>query len=131
MSHHNIISRVYFSSASTISVLMLVVCMFCGWRFSSTIFAITGSLLICAPALLVVNIFYWLLTRIEMQKSIVWIIMMAALPLMVAIPAFVFADQLPGNGIFLAFIGLISCYAGILSQALSISDLFDSIQKFQ
>lgn len=128
---HYILSKVYASAASIISTVMLLVCFFLGWNMNTTLYAIMVSILICAPALIIVHFSYWMVKRTEVNMSFAWMLMMAAVPLAVTLLCFIVANELPGDVAFLAAIGILSCYAGILSQAISISELFKSANQIK
>ena len=126
---NNILLRVYALSAIFISIMMFCLCLLLNWTMQTTVYSIMASLLISTPALVIVNAFWWLIKNITMSLSFVWILMLSCIPLMVAIPAFVLADNLPGDAVFLMVLGMLSCYVGILSHAGSIAVLFKSIDE--
>ncbi|HEY0354850.1 MAG TPA: hypothetical protein VGC29_01520, partial [Flavisolibacter sp.] len=106
-------------------------CVVFEWDRERTIYTMMASLLLSAPALVSVNTFYWLLKKISLSTGFVWMVMMASVPVMVAIPALVFVNEIPGDSIFLLALGVLSCYAGILGQGNSIARLFESIRHQQ
>lgn len=131
MNASRILSKVYWSSSAIISAAMLMACVVFEWDRERTIYTMMASLLLSAPALVSVNTFYWLLKKISLSTGFVWMVMMASVPVMVAIPALVFVNEIPGDSIFLLALGVLSCYAGILGQGNSIARLFESIRHQQ
>ena len=131
MNTYRILSRVYWSSSALISAVMLLACVVFEWDRERTIYTMMASLLLGAPSLVSVNTFYWLLKKISISTGFVWMVMMASVPVLVAIPALVFVNEIPGDGVFLLALGVLSCYAGILSQGYSIALLFESIRHQQ
>jgi hypothetical protein len=124
MEKHKILARIYWSTSILVMMLVMISCLVFNWKSSMMLSALTACLVISAPAVIMVNAIHWILQRVVVETAFAWIILLSSIPLLVIVPAILFADELPGDVFFLVVLGLISSYAGLFGHGLSITKLF-------
>ncbi len=128
---HKILAGLYIRSNIIIMICLLSLCYFFNWSREMMITTAFISLVLSSPGVLIVHAVAWLLKRLSISTGFAWILLLAALPLAVSVPAFVFEETLPGNELFLIALGMITSYAVVLSQGTAISRIFQSIKEHE
>ncbi len=131
MNHNIIFARVYVRSNLIILGTLLSLCYFFNWPAELMLVTALISLVVSSPGVLIVHAVTWLLKRWTIPTGFAWIMLLAALPLAVSIPAFVFEESLPGNTMFLIVLGMLAAYVTVFSQGRGISKLFQSINDHE
>jgi hypothetical protein len=128
MKTNQILLKVYLFSNLMVGSVLLFICLLLGYELKMILVALAGTLVISAPAVLMLHGMFWLLQRLRIAGIAAWILLLASIPLVASVPAYLFVSAIPGDLLVLTGLGMISGYAGLFSQALSISELFNSIQ---
>ena len=126
MKRNMILAKVYRLSSLIIMMVMLAVCLVFRWDLATTAAVLFMSLVISAPAVISLNAICWLLRKVEITISFAWILLLAAVPLLVVIPSLLLAGTLPGDPAFLAGLGIFCSYAGLFGYGNAIAQLFKS-----
>lgn len=126
MEKHKVLAKIYWSTSIMVMMVIMIICQVFNWGSSMMLTALTACLVMSAPAVIMVNAIHWILKRIVVEVAFAWILLLSSIPLLVAIPAILLADELPGDVSFLIVMGIISSYAGLLGHGLSITKLFKS-----
>ncbi len=131
MNHNIIFARVYVRSNLVILGTLLSLCYFFNWPKELMLATAVISLVVSSPGVLIVHAIACLLRKWTISTGFAWIMLLAALPLAVSIPAFVFEEFLPGNTVFLIVLGMLTAYLTVFSLATAISKLFHSINNHE
>jgi hypothetical protein len=123
------LSKVYRTSAIVIVSVMLLVCFICNWPLVMIGVVMLASLVISSPATISLHIMMWLSQKGNLEKGFAWMLLLASIPLLSFITAWLFADFVPGKVWFLLLLGMASGYAGILTYGISVSQFFNSNQN--
>jgi F0F1-type ATP synthase assembly protein I len=91
--------------------------------------AMLASAVISSPAAICLHIMMWVSQKSNLEKGFVWMVLMASIPLLSLVIAWLFADYVPGKVWFLLLLGMLSGYVGILSHGLSVAQIFNSSQN--
>ena len=126
MKIHNLLLKVYRSSAAIIVSTTVLACLVFNWSLAMTITAVFASIVISSPPTISVHLMFLLTQNIRMDKGFVWIMIFASIPVSSFIAALLFADFVPGKVWFLLLLGIGSGYAGILINGISLSQSFNS-----
>lgn len=128
MNIHNILSKVYRSSAAVIVSTIILACLVCKWSLIMTVTAILASIVISSPTTISLHLVFLLTQKIRMEKSFVWMMLFSSIPVSSFIAAQLFADFVPGKVWFLLLLGIASGYAGILTNSVTVSQSFNSTE---
>jgi hypothetical protein len=90
--------------------------------------AVLASIVISSPATISLQVFAWLFKKMRVEKSFMWMLLLASIPLTSLIIAWLFADFVPGKIGFILLLGMLSSYVGILAQGISVSQFFNSTE---
>lgn len=91
--------------------------------------AMLASIVISSPATILLHLVTWLTQKRAMERSFVWMVLFASIPLLSLTAAWLFADYVPGKVWFLLLLGMLSGYGGILSHGISVAQIFNSNQN--
>jgi hypothetical protein len=128
MTQTTILSKVYGSSSIVIMTTVLLACLVCRWPLWMIAIALLASMIIGSPSMLSLQLLVWLVRGRSFQKSFAWMLLLASVPPFAFIAAWLFADFVPGKVWLLLLMGMASGYVGILTNGISITQLFNSIQ---
>jgi hypothetical protein len=126
MKIHTILSKVYRSSATIIISTIVLACLVCKWPLAMTIAAVLASIVISSPSTISLHLMFLLTQKIRIGKGFMWMVLLASIPVTSFITALLFADFVPGKVWFLLLLGMVSGYAGILINGISLSQSFNS-----
>jgi hypothetical protein len=129
MKLNKILSKVYRTSSIVIVPVMLLVCLLCKWSVLMIIVAMLASIVISSPATISLHILAWLSERRKFERSFAWMVLLASIPLLSFVSAWLFADFVPGKVWSLLLLGIASGYVGILSHGISVTQIFNSNQN--
>jgi hypothetical protein len=129
MNIHSILSKVYRSSAAIIISTIVLACFVCKWSLATTIVAVLASIAISSPSTISLHLLFLLTEKIRVKKGFVWIVLLASIPVSSFIAALLFADYVPGKVWTLLLLGMLSGYAGILMNGISVSETFNSSEN--
>ena len=124
-----ILTKVYRSSSMVNLHVILLLCLICKWHALMIVAAMLASIAISSPATFLLHFMMWLSYKVNLQRSFVWMLLFASIPVMSLVAACLFAAYVPGKVWFLLPLGILSGYVGILSQGFSIAQLFNSKQN--
>jgi hypothetical protein len=125
MKINNILSKVYRSSAAIIVSTIVLACFVCKWPLATTVVAVLASFVISSPSTISLHLLFLLTGKIRMKKGFVWMVLLASIPVSSFIAALLFADYVPGKVWILLLLGILSGYAGILMNGISVSEFFN------
>jgi hypothetical protein len=120
------LTKVYRSSSLVIMPLMLVICLVFKWHWLMIGLAMLASAAISSPATISLHLMMWLFRKRTVERSFVWILLFALIPLLSLITACFFVDYVPGKVWFLLLLGMLSGYVGILTHVISVAQFFNS-----
>jgi hypothetical protein len=126
MKIHTILSKVYCSSAAIIVLTIVLACLVCKWPVAMTIAAVLASLVISSPSTVSIHLMFLLAQKIRIRKAFFWMVLFASIPVTSFITALLFAEFVPGKVWFLLLLGILSGYAGILINGITLSQSFNS-----
>lgn len=129
MKENRILTRVYSASAAVIISVILLVCLFYKWHLIMIGAALLVSIVLSSPATLALHVLLWLSRKIKFEGSFPWMLLMATIPLLSLVVAWLFADYVPGEIGFLLCLGIISGYVGVLSHGISVAQFFNPRQN--
>lgn len=129
MKENRILTRVYSASAAVIISVILFVCLFYKWHFITIGVALLASIVLSSPATLALHILLYLSRKIKFVGSFPLMLLMAAIPLLSLLAAWLFAEYVPGEIGFLLCLGIVSGYVGILSHGISVAQFFNPRQN--
>lgn len=124
-----VLTKVYRSSSLVILPVILLLCLICKWPSLMIMAAMLASIAISSPATFLLHFMMWLSHKLSLQRSFVWMLLFASIPVMSLVAACLFAAYVPGKVWFLLPLGILSGYVGILSHGFSIAQLFNSNQN--
>lgn len=124
MKENRILTRVYSVSAAVIISVVLLVCLFYKWHFIMIGVALLASIVLSSPATVALHALLWLSRKVKFEGSFPWMLLMASIPLLSLLVAWLFADYVPGETGFLLCLGVVSGYVGILSHGISVAQFF-------
>ena len=127
MKIHRLLTQVYLTSTIPAVSIILFLCFRYGWDLAGTVEAVAFALVVAAPAVVAIHIVIELLQRVGLSMAFAWMMVFAFMTLMAFAPALLFAGALPGDGLFVAAIGLVCGYTAVGSHALSIARTFKSM----
>lgn len=116
-----IVNRAFGWVNALVGGAVLLLCLWCGWNFTT---AATAALLsggLTLPMVLLLHGWLLLVRRVRLAPSFAWMLLLGAVPLMTILPAWLLAPALPGDLPLLLSLGWGASYAGILSQGLTIT----------
>lgn len=122
----SILTKVYWSSSMVIALVMLSLCLAFKWPVTLILLAMLASVVISSPATISLYFMIWLSQKRMLERSFLWMVLLASIPLLSLIFAFLFADYVPGKVWFLLLLGMLSGYVGILSNGISVAQFFNS-----
>ena len=122
----NILSKVYRSSAAIIVSTVVLACFVCKWPLVTTVTAVLVSIVISSPPTISLHLLFLLTQKIRLERGFVWMVLLASIPVSSFIVAWLFADFVPGKVWFLLLLGMLSGYAGVLINGISVSQFFNS-----
>ena len=128
MNIYKILSKVYGSSSMIIGPVVLLLCIACKWPLIMIVAAMFASICISSPAMISLHLMLWLFKARALETVFVWMIVLALIPLLSFIAAFLFADFVPGKIWFLLLLGVTSGYFGLLRHGISVSQFFNSTE---
>lgn len=126
---NKILIRVYFVSAVVVTAVMTLLCALFQWSSSMLLFVLLSCLIISAPFTVFLHLIFWMIQKIRAVKVFFWMVLMASVPLLAFFPAEMFANRLPGDPWFLFLVGVSAAYTGILTNGISIAQIFNSSQS--
>ena len=118
--------KVYKSSSMVIMPLMLLICLVFKWPVFMIAVTMIVSIVLSSPATILLHLMMWLTQKRTIERSFAWMFLLASIPLLSFIIAWMFADYVPGKVWFLLLAGMLSGYVGILSHGISVAQLFNS-----
>jgi hypothetical protein len=127
MKQYAILFKVYSASVLTVGAILLSICVLLGYDLLLTLHVLSASIVISAPPVLALNTILWILAKVRLGSAASWMLVLASLPLMSLLPASLLVRALPGDQLVLMVICVLSGYAGIFSQAISITKLFNGL----
>jgi hypothetical protein len=125
MKTYSILFKVYAASVLSVGVILLFICILLGYDAMLTLHVLSASIVISAPPVLALNTIFWILGKVKLGTTASWMLVLGSLPLLSLLPASMFVRALPGDQLVLMLLCIISGYAGLFSQAISISKLFN------
>lgn len=128
MNKHTVLSKVYAASTMVIVSIVLLACLLCKWPVFMIMIAVLTSLVAGSPALFSLQILLWLSEKIRLQKAFAWMLLLAAIPPLALVVAWLVADYVPGKIWFLLLLGMAGGYIGMLRHAISVSQFFNPDQ---
>jgi hypothetical protein len=126
MKIHNVLSKVYSLSAVVVISTIILACFVYQWPLQMTIAAILACIVISSPPAISLHLLFLLAQKIRIEKNFVWMVLLASVPVSSFIAAWLSADFFPGKLSFLLLLGMLSGYAGILMNSISVSQFFNS-----
>ena len=121
-----ILMKVYKSSSMVIMPLMLLICLMFKWPLFMIVVTMIVSIVLSSPATILLHLMMRLAQKQTIERSFAWMALLASIPLLSFITAWLFADYVPGKVWFLVLAGMLSGYVGILSHGISVAQLFNS-----
>jgi hypothetical protein len=125
MKTYAILFKVYAASVLSVCGILLSICVLLGYDVMLTLHVLSASIVISAPPVLALNTIFWILGKVKLGSAASWMLVLGSLPLLSLLPASMFVRALPGDQLILMLLCIISGYAGLFSQAISISKLFN------
>src|SRR5689334_8282071 len=125
MKTYKVLFKVYAASVLSVGAILLSICILLGYDALLTVHVLSASVVISAPPLLALNTIFWILSRVKLGSAASWMLVLGALPLLSLFPASMFVRALPGDQLVLMLLCIFSGYAGLFSQAISITKLFN------
>ena len=125
---NEILVKIYKVSSMVIMPIIVSLCLVCKWPLTMIVNAVLASIVISSPATISLQVFAWLFKKMRVEKSFMWMLLLASIPLTSLIIAWLFADFVPGKIGFLLLLGMLSSYVGILAQGISVSQFFNSTE---
>jgi hypothetical protein len=122
----NILSKVYRSSAAIIVSAIVLACLIFKWSLVTTVTAVLVSIVISSPPTISLHLLFLLAQKIRLERGLVWVVLLASIPVSSFIVAWLFADFVPGKVWFLLQLCMLSGYAGVLINGISVSQFFNS-----
>ena len=126
-----ILSKVFWLSNALVISVVLLLCLLYGWDMDSMLYALLVSFTITAPAVLSLQVFFWLKKHVRFQTSVFWMVLLSSIPLLAIVPAYLLREPLPGDLLFLLVLGMIGSYTGIISHAEPIARLIGKDEEGQ
>jgi len=126
MKKDKVLIRVYGASVLVIASIVVLTCIVCQWPLFMIGVAVLASIVLGSPATVSLQLLLWLSQKIKLERGFVWMILMASIPLLALLVAWLTADYVPGRTGFLLLLGIASGYVGILSHGLSVAQFFNS-----
>jgi hypothetical protein len=126
MKSHTILSKVYRSSSAIIISTIVFACLVCKWPLAMTIAAVLASIVISCPSTISLHLMFLLAQKIRIPKAFFWMVLFASIPVTSFITALLFAEFVPGKVWFLLLLGILSGYAGILTNGITLSQSCNS-----
>jgi len=125
---NEILVKIYKVSSMVIMPIIVSLCLVCKWPLTMIVNAVLASIVISSPATISLQVFAWLFKKMRVEKSFMWMLLLASIPLTSLIIAWLFADFVPGKIGFILLLGMLSSYVGILAQGISVSQFFNSTE---
>lgn len=91
--------------------------------------AMLASIVISSPATISLHFLMWLFKKLNLERSFVWMLLFASIPILSLVVAYLFADFVPGKIWFLLLLGMLSGYVGVLTHAISVAQVFNTDQN--
>ena len=126
MEKNIVLPKIYSASTGMVAAVLLLACIVCNWPAVAVCITAMASLIIGLPAMLSLHILLCLSQKLKLEGSFVWTLLLASIPLLAFIVAWLFAGYVPGKTWFILLLGMSSAYAGILTNGISIAQLFNS-----
>lgn len=123
MNNHSILNALYKKMHGPLAAFVLVCTWYLNWSAEGVVYAVLLSGGIVLPVLFWLQACLWLVKKYGLAPAFTWMLILAALPLLLIVPAYGLAPLLPGDGLPLLLIGLFLSYAGILGEAIRIQSL--------
>lgn len=121
-----IFAKVYRTSSLVIMPLMLLICLVFRWPAPMIAMAMVVSIVISSPATILLHLVWWLTQKCTIERSFIWMILLAFIPLLSFATAWLFADYVPGKVWFVLLLGMFSGYVGILGHGIHVAQVFNS-----
>jgi hypothetical protein len=128
MNTNRILTKVYRASAMVIASVIGLACLVCKWPLFMIAVALLASVVLSSPAVVSLQLMVLISKKIKLERGFVWMILMACIPVLALLVAWLFADYVPGKTGFLLLLGIVSGYVGILSHGISVAQFFNSNQ---
>src|SRR5690242_95309 len=106
METNQILTRVYSASAIVIASVLLLACIVYKWPLWMIAIAMLSSIVLSAPAMVSLQLLLWISQNVKLEKSFIWMVLMAFIPLLALLVAWLFADYVPGKTGFLMVLGI-------------------------
>ena len=119
--------KVYGASNLVVASVLLLVCLWLGYRPGLVMVELSTSVVIGAPPAVALHLVLGMMQRRALSRPAAWIILFASIPLLAWLPAHFFAPLVPGKVLVLAGLAMFSSYAALLRHGISISHLFNTI----
>jgi hypothetical protein len=129
MKTNQILTKVYGTSTTVITSVVFLFCLLFKWNFTMVAVALIASIALSSPATVALHILLWLSHKIKFEGSFLWMLLMASIPVLALLVAWLFADYVPGKTGFRLCLGIVSGYVGILSHGVSVAQFFNSHQN--
>ena len=124
MKTNQILTKVYRASAMVIASVLLLACIIYKWPLLMIAIAMLASIVLSAPAMLSLQLLLWITQKVKLERGFIWMVLMAFIPLLALLVAWLFADYVPGKTGFVMLLGMASGYAAILSYGIPIAQFF-------
>lgn len=128
MNKHQILNSVFKKSSIVIVPIVLVTCLVFKWPATMVLVAFLAAIVISSPAMISLNLFVWLFQKIKLETGFVWMLLLSSIPVLSLVVAWLSADFVPGKTWFVLLLGMLSGYAGLATNFISVSQFFKSTQ---
>jgi hypothetical protein len=119
--------KTYCVSSTVVGGSLLFVCLLLGYDARLLLFEAATALLLSLPSLLSLQLLFLILRSFRCPPPGAWILLLAFIPLFSFLPAVFLEQALPGKIPVLGGLALLGSYAGILSQATSLTQTFQNL----
>ncbi|HUQ66587.1 MAG TPA: hypothetical protein VM101_10545 [Flavitalea sp.] len=126
MKQGSIFLKIYLGAALPVAGILFFICLMLGYDSHMILFELLTSLLLALPAIASVFFSLLLIRMLQLNKIAGWMLIFTILPIVSILPALQLSEAVPGDIILITSLSTASGYAGILSNGISISELFNS-----
>jgi hypothetical protein len=126
MKQGTIFLKIYLGAVLPVAAILVFICLMLGYDSHLILLEVRTSLLLAIPAIASVLISLLLTKMLQLNKIAGWMLLFTILPLVSILPGLQLSEAVPGDTILVTALSTASGYAGILSNGISISELFNS-----
>lgn len=123
---NKLLLRMYASSTAVITIIIMVACWLLKWPSTLTLMVFFACLVFSFPFVLALHFLFLLASRIRLSAIFFWMVLLAAIPVLVFIPAEFFEPLLPGRLSFLILLGMVSAYVAVVANGKILAHFFNS-----